>query len=123
MIKFFIKQFLYGRVYVWLKPKLYGLLFLLLSIFSIFYLHNEYLRYLRLNDDNYLIGLSFLIKNILIIILVIGYLLFQFFLNKSEKNIDKLQNEIIDNQNTVSSLDQFLETEELNKNDRNNFSN
>ena len=115
MIKFFIKQFLYGRVYVWLKPKLYGLLFLLLSIFSIFYLHNEYLRYLRLNDDNYLIGLSFLIKNILIIILVIGYLLFQFFLNKSEKNIDKLQNEIIDNQNTVSSLDQFLETEELNR--------
>jgi len=115
MIKFFIKQFLYGRVYVWLKPKLYGLLFLLLSIFSIFYLHNEYLRYLKLNDDSYLIGLSFLIKNILIIILVIGYLLFQFFLNKSEKNIDKLQNEIIDNQNTVSSLDQFLETEELNR--------
>ena len=115
MIKFFIKQFLYGRVYVWLKPKLYGLLFLLLTIFSIFYLHNEYLRYLKLNDDNYLIGLSFLIKNILIIILVIGYLLFQFFLNKSEKNIDKLQNEIIDNQNSVSSLDQFLETEELNR--------
>lgn len=115
MIKFFIKQFLYGKVYIWLKPKLYGLLFLLLSIFSIFYLHNEYLRYLKLNDDNYLIGLSFLIKNILIIILVIGYLLFQFFLNKSEKNIDKLQNEIIDNQNTVSSLDQFLETEELNR--------
>ena len=115
MIKFFIKQFLYGRVYVWLKPKLYGLLFLLLSIFSIFYLHNEYLRYLKLNDDNYLIGLSFLIKNILIIILVIGYLLFQFFLNKSEKNIDKLQNEIIHNQNSVSSLDQFLETEELNR--------
>ena len=115
MIKFFIKQFLYGKVYIWLKPKLYGLLFLLLSIFSIFYLHNEYLRYLKLNDDSYLIGLSFLIKNILIIILVIGYLLFQFFLNKSEKNIDKLQNEIIDNQNTVSSLDQFLETEELNR--------
>ncbi len=115
MIKFFVKQFLYGRVYIWLKPKLYGLLFLLLSIFSIFYLHNEYLRYLKLNDDSYLIGLSFLIKNILIIILVIGYLLFQFFLNKSEKNIDKLQNEIIDNQNSVSSLDQFLETEELNR--------
>ena len=115
MIKFFIKQFLYGRVYIWLKPKLYGLLFLLLSILSIFYLHNEYLRYLKLNDDSYLIGLSFLIKNILIIILVIGYLLFQFFLNKSEKNIDKLQNEIIDNQNSVSSLDQFLETEELNR--------
>ena len=52
MVKFFIKQFLYGRVYLWLKPKIYGLLFLLLAIGSIFYLHNEYLRYLKINDDN-----------------------------------------------------------------------
>ena len=62
MVKFFVKQFLYGRVYLWLKPKIYGLLFLLLAISSIFYLHNEYLRYLEINDDNYLIGLSFVIK-------------------------------------------------------------
>ena len=115
MIKFFIKQFLYGRIYVWLKPKLYGLFILLISIFSVFYLHNEYLRYLKFNDDNFLIGLSFLIKNILIVILVIGYLLFQIFLSKSEKNIENLQNEIIDNQNSVSSLDQFLEPKELDK--------
>ena len=115
MIKFFAKQFLYGRVYLWLKPKIYGLLILLLSISSIFYLHNEYLRYLEINDDNYLIGLSFIIKNVLIICLVIGYLIFQYFLNKSKDKIEKLEREIIDNQNCVSSLNQFLEPEELNK--------
>ena len=115
MIKFFAKQFLYGRVYLWLKPKIYGLLILLLSISSIFYLHNEYLRYLEINDDNYLIGLSFVIKNILIISLVIGYLVFQYFLNKSKDKIEKLEREIIDNQNSVSSLDQFLEPQELNR--------
>ena len=115
MIKFFVKQFLYGRLYLWLKPKIYGLLILLLSISSIFYLHNEYLRYLEINDDNYLIGLSFVIKNILIISLVIGYLVFQYFLNKSKDKIEKLEREIIDNQNSVSSLDQFLEPEELNR--------
>ena len=91
MVKFFVKQFLYGRVYLWLKPKIYGLLFLLLAISSIFYLHNEYLRYLEINDDNYLIGLSFVIKNILIICLVIGYLIFQYFLNKSNDKIEKLE--------------------------------
>ena len=115
MIKFFVKQFLYGRVYLWLKPKIYGLLFLLLAITSIFYIHDEYLRYLEIHDDNYLIGLSFLIKNILIICLVIGYLIFQYFLNKSQDKIEKLEREIIDNQNGVSSLDQFLEPEELNR--------
>lgn len=115
MVKFFVKQFLYGRVYLWLKPKIYGLLFLLLAISSIFYLHDEYLRYLEINDDNYLIGLSFVIKNILIICLVIGYLIFQYFLNKSKDKIEKLEIEIIDNQNCVSSLDQFLEPDELNK--------
>ena len=115
MVKFFVKQFLYGRVYLWLKPKIYGLLFLLLAISSIFYLHDEYLRYLEINDDNYLIGLSFIIKNVLIICLVIGYLIFQYFLNKSKDKIEKLEREIIDNQNCVSSLDQFLEPEELNR--------
>ena len=115
MIKFFAKQFLYGRVYLWLKPKIYGLLILLLSISSIFYLHNEYLRYLEINDDNYLIGLSFVIKNILIISLVIGYLIFQCFLNNSKDKIEKLEREINDNQNCVSSLDQFLEPKELNR--------
>ena len=115
MVKFFVKQFLYGRVYLWLKPKIYGLLFLLLAISSIFYMHNEYLRYLEINDDNYLIGLSFVIKNILINSLVIGYLVFQYFLNKSKDKIEKLEREIIDNQNSVSSLDQFLEPEELNR--------
>ena len=114
MVKFFVKQFLYGRVYLWLKPKIYGLLFLLLAISSI-YLHDEYLRYLEINDDNYLVGLSFVIKNILIICLVIGYLIFQYFLNKSKDKIEKLEREIIDNQNCVSSLDQFLEPEELNR--------
>ena len=78
-------------------------------------MHNEYLRYLKINDDNYLIGLSFIIKNILIICLVIGYLIFQYFLNKSKDKIEKLEREIIDNQNCVSSLNQFLEPEELNR--------
>lgn len=115
MIKFFVKQFLYGRVYLWLKPKVYGLLFLLLSISSIFYLHNEYLRYLEINEQNYFVGLSFVIKNILIIALVIGYLAFQYFLTKSKDKIEELEKEMVDSQNSITSLDEFLEPEELDK--------
>ena len=115
MVKFFIKQFLYGRVYLWLKPKLYGLLFLLLATSSIFYLHNEYLRYLDINASNYLVGISFIIKNLLIILLVVGYFIFQYFLNKSTDKIEKLEIEISNKEDFVSSLDEFLEPEELNK--------
>ena len=50
-----------------------------------------------------------------IISLMIGYLVFQYFLNKSKDKIEKLEREIIDNQNCVSSLDQFLEPDELNR--------
>ena len=115
MIKFILKQLLYGRLYLWIKPNLYGLIFIVLGIFSVIYVHNEYLNYLEIKNDNYLVGLSFIIKNILILMLVIGYLIFQYFLNKSKDKIEKLEREIIDNQNCLSSLDQFLEPDELNR--------
>ena len=117
MVKFFVKQFLYGRVYLWFKPKIYSFLFLILAISSIFYLHNEYLTYLEINTDNYLVGISFIIKNLLIILLVIGYFAFQYFLNKSEDKIEEFEKTIIVDKNYVSSLDQFLEPDELNKSD------
>ena len=111
MVKFFIKQFLYGRVYLWVKSKFYGLLFLLLAISSLFYLHNEYLRYLELNTNNYLVGISFIIKNLLIIFLVFGYFTFQYFLNKSKNKIEKLQEKTSNIENSVSLLDEFLDPE------------
>ena len=115
MVKFFIKQFLYGRVYLWFKPKIYGLLFLILAISSIFYLHNEYLRYLEINTDDYLVGISFIIKNLLIILLVIGYFTFQYFLSKSKDKIEKLEKKVCNKKSHVSSLDEFLNPEELNR--------
>ena len=44
MFKFLTKQFLYGRLYLWLKERIGGILLLAISIFLIFYFHNEYLK-------------------------------------------------------------------------------
>ena len=115
MVKFFVKQFLYGRVYLWFKPRIYVLIFLILAISSIFYLHNEYLKYLEINTDNYLVGISFIIKNLLIILLVTGYFAFQYFLNKSKNKIEKLEEKVCNRESHVSSLDEFLDPEELNR--------
>ena len=115
MIKFFMKQFLYGRFYLWLKTKLFSILFIILSICSICYLHNEYLKYHELYSGNYLIGLSFIVKNISIIVIIFGYLIFEIFFNRSKKDKEKLKIETKDLNNSASSLDKFLDYEEINR--------
>ena len=119
MIKFFIKQFLYGRFYLWLKSNLGRAFFFGLIIFLIFYFHSEYLKYADLKqstDSNY-IGISFVVKNLLIIIVTISYLYFYFFLGKATKSIEILQKNIkncyeIDR---VNSLSYFLTEDEINR--------
>ena len=119
MIKFFIKQFLYGRFYLWLKSNLGRAFFFGLIIFLIFYFHSEYLKYADLKqstDSNY-IGISFVVKNLLIIIVTISYLYFYFFLGKTVKSIEILQKNIknYDKKHRVNSLSFFLTEDELNR--------
>ncbi len=119
MLKFIFKQFLYGKIYLWLKPRLSTVLFVAILIFLIFYFHNEYLSYLEFKqktNGNY-VGLSFVIKNLLIFFIAIVYFYFYFLIGKADKSINKSQ-EIIkkyEELNRVESLDHFLLDEEINK--------
>ena len=119
MIKFFVKQFIYGRFYLWLKSNLGRTFFLGLIIFLIFYFHSEYLKYvdLKQSTENNYIGLSFVIKNLLIIIVTISYLYFYFFLGKSVKSVEILQKNLknYDEVDRIDSLCYFLTDEEINK--------
>ena len=116
MLKFFTKQFLYGRIYLWLKERIGGILILAIAIFLIFYIHNEYLNYVEYKtkfEESY-IGLSFIIKNILILITAGSYFYFYFFLNKAKKTITKAkensQSKTQENKKEmVTSLDEFLD--------------
>ena len=121
MIKFVLKQFLYGRFYLWLKYNLGRAFFFLVIIFLIFYFHSEYLKYVDLKESsgNSYIGLSFIVKNLLIIIVTISYLYFYFFLGKATKSIEVLQKNIknCDEIDRVESLSFFLTEEEINKKD------
>ena len=120
MFKFLTKQFLYGRLYLWTKEKIGGILFLFIAIFLVIYFHNEYLNYVEYKtkfEESY-IGLSFIIKNILILLIAGGYFYFYFFLNKANKSIkeDKevpKQPKTENNEEMVNSLDEFLEDDEL----------
>ena len=124
MFKFLTKQFIYGRIFLWIKDKLGAILFLFISIFLIIYFHNEYLQYIEYKEkfaESY-VGLSFVIKNILILLVAGGYFYFYFVLGKNKKSIEEKSNqkqesvkEESKSSEMVDSLDEFLNDDELNK--------
>ena len=124
MFKFLTKQFIYGRIYLWIKDRLGAILFLSISIFLIIYFHNEYLKYIEYKEkfaESY-VGLSFVIKNILILLVAGGYFYFYFVLGRNKKIIEDKSNqkqasvkEESKSSEMVDSLDEFLIDDELNK--------
>ena len=122
MFKFLTKQFLYGRLYLWLKERIGGILLLAISIFLIFYVHSEYLNYVEYKtkfEESY-IGLSFIIKNSLILAIVFGYIYFYRKINQTKVSLKQTKETIIkenktDDKERVKSLSQFLDDDEIDR--------
>ena len=117
LAKLLSRQFILGRFIFWLKPKLNAFLLLLLVISLTVYIHSQYLSYIeytqRISVKELGIGLSFIIKNTIIIIAIIIYLVFTFMLNKSKPSSSK-EVEIKNNSNErVNNLDFLLEKDKL----------
>ena len=123
MFKFLTKQFLYGQIFLWLKPRLSGLFLVIILIISVFYFHSEYLKFVEFSSKNQhsYLGLSFVIKNSLIVLIILGYFYFYRTLNKTKDSIKQTQelikkDKVLDNNQKVKSLDDFLSDEEINRN-------
>ena len=117
LAKLLSRQFILGRFIFWLKPKLNAFLLLLLVISLTVYIHSQYLSYIeytqRISVKELGIGLSFIIKNTIIILAIIIYLVFTFMLNKSKPSSSKVV-EIKNNSNErVNNLDFLLEKDKL----------
>ena len=93
MFKFLTKQFLYGQIFLWLKPRLSGLFLVIILIISVFYFHSEYLKFVEFSSKNQhsYLGLSFVIKNSLIVLIILGYFYFYRTLNKTKDSIKQTQ--------------------------------
>ena len=122
MFKWLGKQFAYGRLYLWAKERLSGLLLTIILLILVFYIHSEYLNYIEFKASNYgnYIGLSFIIKNTLILSIVFGYIYFYRKINQTKVSIQETKETIIkenktDDKERVSSLDQFLEDDEIDR--------
>ena len=117
LAKLLSRQFILGRFIFWLKPKLNAFLLLLLVITLTVYIHSQYLSYIeytqKISVKDLGIGLSFIIKNTIIILAIIIYLVFTFMLNKSKPSSSK-EVEIKNNSNErVNNLNFLLDKDKL----------
>ena len=121
MFQFLTKLFIYRQIYNFIKERIAGISFTAILIFLIIYIHSEYLNYVEFKEKtsaNY-IGLSFIIKNCLILIVTLSYLYFYRFLSKAKKTIEKT--EVNSNQNKddqserIDDLNYFLNEDEINR--------
>ena len=119
LAKLLSRQFILGRFIFWIKPKLNAFLLLLLVVGLTIYIHSQYLSYIeyteRISVKDFGIGISFIIKNTIIIIAIIIYLIFTFMLNKAKPNqtkIVEIKNKENDNERT-DNLDFLLEKDKL----------
>jgi len=117
LAKLLSRQFILGRFIFWLKPKLNAFLLLLLVISLTVYIHSQYLSYIeyteRISVKELGIGLSFIIKNTIIIIAIIIYLFFTFMLNKSKPSSSKEVEKKNNSNERVNNLDFLLEKDKL----------
>ena len=121
MFQFLTKLFIYRQIYNFIKDRIVGISFTAIMIFLIIYIHSEYLNYVEFKEKtsaNY-IGLSFIIKNGLILIVTLSYFYFYRFLSKAKKTIEKT--EVNSNQNKddqserIDDLNYFLKDDEINR--------
>lgn len=119
LAKLLSRQFILGRFIFWIKPKLNAFLLLLLVVGLTIYIHSQYLSYIeytqRVSAKDFGIGISFIIKNTIIILAIIIYLIFTFMLNKAKPNQTKkveITNKENDNERT-DSLDFLLDKDKL----------
>ena len=121
MIQFITKLFIYRQIYNFIKERIVGISFTAIMIFLIIYIHSEYLNYVEFKEKtsaNY-IGLSFIIKNSLILIVTLSYFYFYRFLSKAKKKIENNEINFVQNKDNgserIDDLDYFLKDDEINR--------
>ena len=109
MQKFLLNNLFLEEFFFWIKPKLYSLFYLTLILCLTIYLHSQYLSYIeyvqRISIKEFEIKVSYIIKNLVIICSIIGFVIFN--INKKINGLKKIEN--INQKNTITQTDQNLD--------------
>ena len=96
MFNFLFKSTVYLKIYLFLRkirPQLIGLAILLSTIFIISYSHSEYISWVEISGRKIFLGYSYLLKNILIIILIIVFYIYARGQQKKSPKVEKIVQE------------------------------
>ena len=93
LIKFIGQIFYLRKFYHLVKPSLVGFVILLLAIIFILYAHSEYISWIEISGRKIFLGYSYLLKNILIIILIIAFYIYARGQQKKSPKVEKIVQE------------------------------
>ena len=89
LIKFIGQIFYLRKFYHLVKPSLVGFVILFLAIVFILYAHSEYISWVEISGRKIFLGYSYLLKNILIIILIIAFYIYARGQQKKSPKVEK----------------------------------
>jgi predicted membrane protein len=89
LFKFIGQIFYLRKFYHLVKPSLVGFVILLLAIIFILYAHSEYISWIEISGRKIFLGYSYLLKNILIIILIIAFYIYARGQQKKSPKVEK----------------------------------
>ena len=89
LIKFIGQIFYLRKFYRLVKPSLVGFVILFLAIVFILYAHSEYISWVEISGRKIFLGYSYLLKNILIIILIIAFYIYARGQQKKSPKVEK----------------------------------
>ena len=93
LIKFIGQIFYLRKFYRLVKPSLVGFVILFLAIVFILYAHSEYISWVEISGRKIFLGYSYLLKNILIIILIIAFYIYARGQQKKSPKLEKILQE------------------------------
>ena len=93
LIKFIGQIFYLRKFYRWVKPSLVSFVILFLAIVFILYVHSEYISWVEISGRKIFLGYSYLLKNILIIILIIAFYIYARGQQKKSPKVEKIVQE------------------------------
>ena len=93
LIKFIGQIFYLRKFYRLVKPSLVGFVILFLTIVLILYAHSEYISWVEISGRKIFLGYSYLLKNILIIILIIAFYIYARGQQKKSPKVEKIVQE------------------------------
>ena len=93
LIKFIGQIFYLRKFYRLVKPSLVSFVILFLAIVFILYVHSEYISWVEISGRKIFLGYSYLLKNILIIILIIAFYIYARGQQKKSPKVEKIVQE------------------------------